>query len=57
MTARLWLALRAASRLSLYFWVTWGIIMLTSVSTVWWKDAENRWFLDSWGGTGRKSCY
>ena len=51
-TARLWLALRAASRLSLYFCVMWGAIMLTRVSTVWWKEAEKRWFLDSWAGAG-----
>lgn len=32
-TARLWLAFRAASRLSLYFCVMCGMIRLTSVST------------------------
>lgn len=55
-TARLWLAFLAASRLSLYFWVMCGIIMLTSVSTVWWKEAEKRWFLDSCR-TQRALCY
>lgn len=46
-TARLWLAFLAASRLSLYFCVMCGMIKLTSVSTVWWKEAEKRWFLDN----------
>lgn len=34
-TAKLWLALRAASRLSLYFWVMCGISIFTRVSTAW----------------------
>lgn len=34
-TAKLWLALRAASRLSLYFWVMCGISMFTRVSAAW----------------------